>query len=291
MDARSLAALAAVLALILAALWLTAPPAGGSAAMAPLPQVNASAVTRISLGGPGGARVELARRGDGWVLPGEEGSPASQDAVDALLRAVEGMGPGERVGRNASKHALYELSDGSALRLELEAGGAVHVVLVGKMGPDPATTFVRLPGEDSVYLARSMLWLSARPDRRSFVERALVRCEPGEVASLTLSNGTRAVALSRAGGNWTAEPAGSGDPSAAEAAVRAACSLDLADTASGLPWPGAEASAELVLPSGPVRLELAPDLGGVVPARLRGRDAVVLLASGDVREIMAPLTE
>jgi hypothetical protein len=288
-DARSLVALAAVLVVLVSLVSLTAPPAAGPQGGA-LPRINGTDVSRLVVEGSGGRRVTLARSGAGWGVEEAGGWPASQGSVDGLLRAVEGMGPGDLVGRNATKHALYELDDGSATRLKVEAGGALFELLVGKMGPSFESTFVRLPRSDEVRLAASPLWALARPERRAFLERSLVRCEPGDVAYLALNNGTRRARFAREGGNWTADPPGSGDPSRVDEAVRAACSLDLYDVAQGA-WEGGGSSAELGLPSGSVRVELGGDEGGgLIRSRVEGKQGLVVLPAPVAKALMAPLT-
>jgi len=97
-----------------------------------------------------GDTIEL-RRGDaGWSV-GDH--PADSALVNGLLRALRDARIGHLAASSAANHARLGVSDSAARILEVSTGsGAPIRFLVGNAGPSYDAVYLRLAGEDEVFL-------------------------------------------------------------------------------------------------------------------------------------------
>lgn len=97
-------------------------------------------------------QVVLRKESGRWWLISPLKAPAQPEKVDHLLKAVVTLRGEERV-RGREFWANFSLKEDQALHLILRSGGKdVAHILVGRRGPQWSSSFVRLAGEEIVYL-------------------------------------------------------------------------------------------------------------------------------------------
>lgn len=101
----------------------------------------------------GGGEVLLTRAGGAWQL-GAAQEPADSAAVDALLARLADVREGAVVSANPAKQSVYEADAGQgiAVRLEGVGGKALAAFVIGKRGPDFASSYLRRDGAKEVLL-------------------------------------------------------------------------------------------------------------------------------------------
>jgi len=155
MSARTLKRLMGLLAAVFG-LWLVASlvPRGGGSADAPaalggvFEGVDAGSVTAVRF-----IRVEdtieLRPEAGSWRVNGWQ---ADSGSVARFFDAVAATSVGDLMATNPENHARMGVAGDSARTLEIEVGDSTRALLVGNGGPRPSTAYVRLPGQDEVYL-------------------------------------------------------------------------------------------------------------------------------------------
>jgi len=115
-----------------------------------------------------GAEVVLTREGGAWKL-GAEKEPADSAAVEALLAKLVDLRDGAVVSTNPAKQSGYETDakTGVAVRLEGAGGKVLAAFVIGKRGPDFASSYLRRDGALEVLLVSPDLRVDfARPAER-----------------------------------------------------------------------------------------------------------------------------
>jgi len=145
-----------------------------------------------------GASTRLLRTARGWEIPrGTSAYPASADRIETFLRTVAGLRRTSRV-TSAPQH-LSELGfsgDRSRLLVLHQSGAADIVLQVGKRGPSGDADYVRLDGQDLVYLARGNLAFFLLQKPPYWYELHVL---PNNVQGTTISSITVSGALDAAG--------------------------------------------------------------------------------------------
>jgi hypothetical protein len=100
-----------------------------------------------------GAEVTLTRAGGAWKL-GAAKEQADSAAVEALLAKLVDARAGAVVSANPAKQAVYETDaeKGIAVRLEGAGGTTLAAFVIGKRGPDFASSYLRREGASEVLL-------------------------------------------------------------------------------------------------------------------------------------------
>jgi hypothetical protein len=141
---------------------------------------NVTGIRITTLGRP---PVELARVDGRWVVASEGGFPADTAAVSNILRAVRQAESSGIASRNPANRGKFQV-DSTGVEVVLEGGGGEPLrLVVGRMGDDFTTSYVRRGDEDEVRVVRGI----NRPmlDRTvGFRDRTLLRFPPSEVASV-----------------------------------------------------------------------------------------------------------
>ncbi len=120
----------------------------------------AADVARVKcyLAGQEDQALVLALKEGKWCVESKFGAAASETKVQEFLEKIEKL---EGDLRSSSAEVLkdYGIADEQALHLELlgKDGQVLKHLLLGNQGPGYDETFVRQPGSDSVYLARTNL--------------------------------------------------------------------------------------------------------------------------------------
>lgn len=208
MSRRSwISLVAAVAALGAVYLLLERRPPVGTVEGGPLfPAFERERAQKIEVKGKEGEGIVLEKAAQGWTAPAEGGYPADPDGVREILDFISGARADRKVSENPEKRALYEVdASGLAVRISgAEDATLVHFV-VGKMGPDFLSTFVRQEGSDDVYLIdQSLRRIFVRPGPRQWRDKAIFRLAGVDITRLKWTREGKSVALEAdAGGSWT----------------------------------------------------------------------------------------
>lgn len=187
---------------------------------------TADSVGRLVLGrGAQPEAVVLAAGPDGWVVESAWGSRANRERIDALLSTLGGLA-GEYRSDRPEVLPDYGLDEAGAVTIRAfgRSGEPLLALDVGRRPQGGQGNFVRLPGQDEVYLTQAgvlaQLGIYGEPQApaaRHFLELQAVQEERVAVDAIRLRDG----AGTREYLKVFAPPAAAGADSAAQAAVRA----------------------------------------------------------------------
>jgi len=209
--------------------------------------------------------------------PGERWHRADRTRVTSALGSFGGLGRGVVVSTKEENRRLYQV-DATGLRVRLldEAGEAIDDVIIGKNGPDMASSYIRRADEDEVYLVGRALAGVFSPNASDWRELRLWALKPEDIAAISVS--------SKEGSFEVVEGDGRFDDIARRlSSVSADGFADDPDEDLGDPL----MKLVLELKDGDtLRLQIFPaDAGGRHPARFAGVDETYLLSEGFVKRI------
>jgi hypothetical protein len=239
----------------------------------------------------GGDTISLTRKGSGWDV---NGWAADSAQVAGLFGTVADAHIGDLVATNPANHDRMGVSEDSAWTVVFDVGSKARTLLVGDRGPRYGTAYVRLPGEDAVYLVEGDL--RARMDRSltEWRNKRIAAVDTGEVARIDVSRQGAPYTLMRADSSWTLEGGGPADTSAVHtmlaglANVRADGFTSAGDSVGGLPE---EVVVTALSPQGDTLAALSFGEGsGTRWARARG-DSVLYTVEGWRVDRLAPTRE
>ncbi len=195
------------------------------------------AVTAVRMCRPGDT-ISLTRTGAGWDV---DGWAADSAQVAGLFKTLADTNVGDLVATNPANHERMGVSEDSAWTVVFDVGPGSRTLLVGDRGPRYGTAYVRLPGENAVYLAEGDL--RARMDRSltEWRNKRIAAVDTGEVARIEVGRAGAPYALVRADSSWTVEGGATADTSAVQtmlaglADVRADGFTSESDSIGGLP--------------------------------------------------------
>ena len=169
--------------------------------------------------------VELAKKGDDWVLPGADDYPADAKKVDKVLEALFAGRIRAPIASNAANHNALEVGDRSYTRkVKLTAGNSAVELVVGAARGTAA--HVRRAGEEPVYLARGFSATALEDTPAPYLDTTYLDVEAPD--QIVVKNPRGTLTLNKVEGNWTlAElpPGTPGDPERFTAFVGAARKL------------------------------------------------------------------
>lgn len=235
--------------------------------------------------------VTLRREGSGWRVNGWDADSA---AVAGLFATLADTHIGDLAATNPANHARMGVSEDSAWTVAFDENGGSRTLLVGARGPRYGTAYVRLPGEDEVYLAEGDL--RARMDRSvtDWRNKRLVAVDTAEVARIEVDRGDAPYTLVRADSTWTLEGGAQADSSTVNAVLDALANVRAdgfavqGDSIASLPE---EIALRAFSPTGDTLAALSFGEGsGTRWARARG-DSILYTLSGWRVDRMAPTRE
>lgn len=141
------------------------------------------------------------RREDGrWLVNGYE---ADTSQVRRFWQTLEEATPGDLVARNPANHERLGVTDEKALRLVLHRpGGEEDTLLVGEPGPGWTNAYVRLPGQDEVFLLRGDLRSHLTRGLTQWRNRLIVALDTTLVRRLTIHRDGKEYTLRRDTTGW-----------------------------------------------------------------------------------------
>jgi hypothetical protein len=212
---RILAIVLAAQLLLAVGMSLTGPNLAAAHPNTPLFTLGDQTVDHLTIEGPDGARVVLAKQDKGWVLPGNGGYPADRTQVDSLLGRLEGLQRGLPVATTPGALKRFKVSDKNFERRVLLAHGDDTLATL-YLGSSPGMHHVhaRTGKDDAVYDVDFAVYEA--PDKASDWEDKAILQFPQDslktidVAGLTLQRAPATAAdkgADKSGANGTGKPA------------------------------------------------------------------------------------
>ncbi len=102
----------------------------------------------------GQEKAILKKDNDNWLVVSEENSIADQEKIDKLLSGLKEVKKTDLVSQNKDNHSKYGLGEFQAINLKASQDDNLLLhLLIGMVGPDFESDYIRLPNEDKVYLS------------------------------------------------------------------------------------------------------------------------------------------
>lgn len=245
----------------------------------------------------GAPEVVLARRGTALAVEKPYADAADRDATETLIGALTGL----RAERflDAPLGAPHEPDTESALaagpgRIEVALAGRTSplVVEVGQESPTAGVRIVRVDGQ--AVEARTALAESLGRAAEAWRSPSWSSLETWGVERLRIDDEAGKLELLRSGGDWLrdGEKLGYAEPSELVHALTSARAESLRVGAEAAAIPADRPTLTAILAGGDgaeETLTLHAEQGGLVPARVSGRDVVLMLPAAAVERLRAAL--
>ncbi len=194
-------------------------------------------------------RLERGTEGS-WSVNGFAASP---DAVTTLLGALGEPTAGELIAQNPSSHERMGVDDSSATHLAVRRGDQLlGEVLVGAQGRSFRSAYMRLPGQDDVYLVEGELVPLVGREVNEWRDKRIVVVEPDSIGEIDVERGRIRYTLERQDSVWSLADGGAVDSARVERLVEAFRTVEAQGAAFATP---AQAdSADFTQPERRVRL-------------------------------------
>jgi hypothetical protein len=261
------------------------------------PGFKAEAAHKITLGGPNG-KAALEKRDDVWVVTSEASYPADADAVKEMLDVAVGLSRKDMISSNPEKQADYQVdTTGVAVTIEDAQGKTRAAFIIGRLGPDYQSTYVREANSASVILAPGYLTQVFSRGKQSWQDKRIFNYEPADLVELGVDKPGLAMVLKRGDdGKWlVAQPESAAcDSNKASRLARILARLTSVDFAGRVPMPEAgvdrpDSSVWFKLANGTeAKLVIGHDAGGGRFYAAKAQGSVVYLVSAQtVKNLLA----
>jgi Domain of unknown function (DUF4340) len=213
---RLLVILLAAQLLLALGMSFTGPNLAAAHPNTPLFTLGDKPVDHLTIEGPDGARVVLAKQDKGWVLSDNDGFPADRTQVDTLLSRLEALKRGLPVATTSGALTRFKVSDDSfERRMKLAHGDATLATLYLGSAPDMHHVHARTGKDDAVYAVDFAIYEA--PDKAvDWEDKSVLQFPEDTLESIDVAG----MALHRppaAGADKTAGNGGSGGKPAARA--------------------------------------------------------------------------
>jgi hypothetical protein len=211
---RLLAILLGAQLLLALGLSFTGPNLAAAHPNTPLFTLDDKTVNHLTIEGPDGAHVVLAKQDTGWVLPDNGGFPADRTQVDTLLSRLEGLKRGLPVATTSGALKRFKVSDERfERRVTLAHGDDTLTTLYLGSSPDIHHVNARTGKDKAVYSVDFAVYeapvKAADWEDKSVLQFPQDSLETIEVAGLTLHRTPAATAdKAAAGAGSEGKPAG-----------------------------------------------------------------------------------
>ncbi len=219
---------------------------------------------------------------------------ADSSRIASALGSFGGLGEGLAVSSNPQKSSLYQVdATGLSVRLIGADDKPIVDVVIGKNGPDLASSYIKRASGDTVYLVRRPMTGAFSPSAQDWRDRKIWVFEPKDLAAVKVESANGAWGMTRdASGSWQLTDTSGGTIDGAKAQKDAA--ILCAVRASGFQ----EDSEDLKLAKPQITISITDINGksisleifpaasdGSYPARIPGDDEIYLLSKEFVESI------
>ncbi len=136
-----------------------------------------------------GATTEIFVRSGSTVWKMEkEGHAINSNYMDDIFNSIISLKGNNIVSRSKDSHERLEVDDGSGVLVKINVGGQEKAkFILGKHGKSSSTTFLRIPGEDTVYLVYQNLKSQFVKKHNDWRDKAVFSSGIENVASVKIS--------------------------------------------------------------------------------------------------------
>jgi hypothetical protein len=152
-----------------------------------------------------GETVTLRSSEEGWTANGYAGDEA---AIDGFLSTLGEAVVGDLTATNPDNHARMGVTADSAYTMTVVTGTGERTLLVGKSGRRFGTAYVRLPGEDGVYLLDGDLRAQLGRDIDAWRDRTIVAIDTALVTTLVVQQESGGYTVQRSDTAWAFDTGG-----------------------------------------------------------------------------------
>jgi hypothetical protein len=161
------------------------------------PEFRAELAAKITIHGRE-VNTVLERENDTWIVASEDSFPAEPGAVENMFEKILTFSHKDRISSNPEKQALYQVdSTGIEVSIEGAGGTAIASFVIGKVGPDYQSTYVKDGTSNNVILAPSYLPPVFERGTRTWQDLTLYKFEPQEIVEIRITRSGETVALER----------------------------------------------------------------------------------------------
>lgn len=150
------------------------------------------------------SEATLKKANGAWFVVSEDSFPAEAMAVQNMFDRVAGFSRKDIISSNPEKQAIYQVdSTGVQVAIEDASGKKMASFVVGKVGPDYQSTYVRDAGSNDVVLSPGYLQPAFDRGERTWQDRTIFAYEPSDLVQVALTRPSGLVMLLRdQGGAW-----------------------------------------------------------------------------------------
>jgi len=231
------------------------------------PGVEASAVEQVELTTSDGQRARLERRESEWRLAAPLEAAADGFAADAIASAFAQLGS-EAVFESPQPLAVYGLED-EGRDLQIRAGGASHVLRLGKQTPIGGNHYAWVEGQTRVYTVAGTAVNAFAKSLDDLREKRILRFDAGSAQRVTLRWAGGHVVLARGDQeSWKLEEpiAGPADETTVDGLLN---DLSFLRASGFVDAPTPEQASALATPELEVELAIEPEEKGKQQRQLR----------------------
>jgi hypothetical protein len=269
--------------------------------------VDRDRIERVAMWHAGGPRLLLARRGESFWLESPIADRADREKVDKLLGDLTGLSAEKFAGGPAAAAPALGLTPPSAT-VEVVIGGQAQPLRVELGAPQPeppppppaagapppappAGTLRWMRAAGQTFVARTALAEAVDRDPAAWRSLSLAGVEVHQVEAVMARDAKGTTAFTRSGPDWkragvTISYLPVSELLFALVDARAARLLSPAEAQQAGMAAKPELTFELKTQAGPETISLYPALStGEVPARVSGRESVLVLAAGKLKDM------
>ncbi len=158
--------------------------------------VNAITVKR------GNRRIQIQRDGSTWwIKDSKKRYKADSSKMEELLEAIKETRLENPVTEDKSKYATYGVAgDGDYIEIELDSGK--RGIFTGKSGPRYSLRYIRLKGDDTVYLVRARFIDLLPGSVNDFRDRTILSLNPGFIREVQWNEGSKTLHMKKTKAGW-----------------------------------------------------------------------------------------
>lgn len=160
-----------------------------------------------------GASVEFQKVGEVWnVLDGGKSYPTEKGSVEQIANLAHTLKVGEVISANPQKQMLFQVDTLTGNRVTFFRDATpLASVIVGKMGPDFQSSYVRKPESEEVFVAPGSFGRSFNRPPSGYRDKTLLTLDTMQIAIITLKGSDTDYRIVHLDSLWRIEPA-KGDP-------------------------------------------------------------------------------
>ena len=158
-------------------------------------EFSSKQISKIEVASPDGA-LELTKKDDQWVV-GEKAYPADKNKVGDMLSLLKELKVTALVSESAS-YVRYDLSPDKKITVKAWAGNRLERELdIGKVANTFRHTFVKLPGDESVYHAEGNFRPKFDVSLDDIRDKQVLIFDENEMAEVLVQAGDQTLALAK----------------------------------------------------------------------------------------------